>query len=245
MAEAEQTGKGNHMSNQFDLRCPKCREQDSIDVLAAIWVRLTDDGTDPDLARHGSHEWDDKSPALCASCNHTGSVTDFTKPSSDLTEYIAYLRTTAGPANDIYQAQNPEQTLRIAQELFDRDDESFGFTPGDCPELQEIRIATEDAEEVLIWQTDEYRLQLAAPKLLQALEKQIQITREIIDAWNNTDHLYSAVEDLISELDSKSQWAQEVLRASERCDLTAPIEDLEKALDENLAAIVQAKGGAA
>jgi len=159
--------------------------------------------------------------------------------------YMAYFRTTAGPANDIYQAQTPDQVLRIAQEIFDRDDESLGFTPGDCPELQEIRIATEDAAEVLIWQTDEYRLQLAAPTLLNALQRQIEIAREIIDSWNNTDHLYGAVEDLISELDSKSQWAREVLRASERCDLTAPIEDLEKSLDENLAAITQAKGGAA
>jgi hypothetical protein len=165
--------------------------------------------------------------------------------SSTATPYMAYFRTTAGSANDIYQAGSPDQALRIAQEIFDRDDESLGFTPGDCPELQQIRIATEDAVEVLIWQTDEYRLQLAAPKLLQALEKQIEITREIIDAWNNTDHLYSAVEDLISELDSKSQWAQEVLRASARCDLTDPIEHLEKSLDENLATIAQAKGGAA
>ena len=37
------------MSTDFDLRCPRCRRVDSIDILAAIWVRLTHDGTDPDL----------------------------------------------------------------------------------------------------------------------------------------------------------------------------------------------------
>ncbi len=231
------------MSNQFDLRCPKCQSEDGVTIQIPIWVLLTHDGTDADTPQ--DHEWDDNSPATCAACHFDGTVADFTKPSSILAEYMAYFRTTAGPANDIYQAETPDQILRIAQEIFDRDDKSLGFTPGDAPELQEIRIVTEDAEEVLIWQTDEYRLQLAAPKLLKALQKQIEITREIIDAWNNTDHLYSAVEDLISELDSKSQWAQEVLRASERCDLTAPIEDLENSLDENLSAIAQATGGAA
>jgi hypothetical protein len=230
------------MTNCFDLRCPKCGNSEEIDISAPIWARLTDDGTDTDLSENGGHEWDDDSPARCAACTHSGKVGDFQQ-----SEFMAYFRATAGPAEDIFVADTPEQALELARKAFGENPGKFGFSPAECGYLvlQEIRIVNENAEELLKWVTDEYRLQLYAPELLKALEKQIEITREIIDAWNNTDHLYSAVEDLISELDSKSQWAQEVLRASERCDLTPPIEDLEKSLDKNLAVIAQAKGGAA
>jgi hypothetical protein len=231
------------MSNQHDLRCPRCQSQDGVTIQIPIWVLLTHDGTDADTPQ--DHEWDDNSPAICAECRFGGIVADFTRPSSALTEYVAYFRTTAGPGNDIYQAQTPDQVLRIAQEIFDRDDESLGFTPGDCPELQEIRITTEDAEEVLTWQTDEYRLQLAAPKLLKALENQIETTREIVDAWNNTDKVHGAVQDLINDLEYKSQSAQAVVEAYENSDLSGAIEELEQSLDENLALIADAKGGRA
>jgi hypothetical protein len=155
--------KGNHMSNQFDLRCPKCQSEDGVTIQIPIWDLLTNDGTDADTPQ--DHEWDDTSAATCATCHFDGTVADFTTASSSLTEYMAYFRTIAGPANQIYQAQTPDQVRRIAKEIFDIDDKSLGFTPGDCPELQEIRIVTEDGDELLIWQTDEYRLQLAAPQL--------------------------------------------------------------------------------
>ena len=32
------------MSNFLDLCCPKCDDTDRLDVLAEIWVRVTDDG---------------------------------------------------------------------------------------------------------------------------------------------------------------------------------------------------------
>jgi hypothetical protein len=73
------------VSNQFDLRCPQCRREDSIDILAAIWVRLTHDGTDPDLAHNGDHEWGDNSPAFCAHCKYIGPVSRFDAPSTDET----------------------------------------------------------------------------------------------------------------------------------------------------------------
>jgi hypothetical protein len=251
MVEAARTGKENQMtitnSNRAEsalkaveayTRETKCAHGESLIPLLCDLMHFAD-GNTFDLY------FDFQICLDRASARYRQQCAEENRPSAQIKEYMAYFQTTAGGANDVYQAETPDQTLRIAQEVFERDDESLGFTPGDCPELQEIRIVTEDAEEVLIWQTHEYRLQLAAPKLLKVLQRQIEITREIIDAWNNTDHLYSAVEDLISELDSKSQWAQEVLRASERCDLTAPIEDLEKSLADNLSVIAQATGGAA
>jgi len=163
------------------------------------------------------------------------------------TPYMATFNIPAGNATEVFYATSPEQALQMARKYADDPQVTEAdFDPiAEKFCVREIVITDEDGQQHAVWQTDEYRLQLAAPKLLEALEGQIEITRDIIDAWKNTDHLYGAVEDLISELDSKSQWAQELLRASDRCDLTAPIEDLEKSLDENLATIAQAKGGAA
>jgi hypothetical protein len=59
--------------NAFDMRCPKCRGTDEIDIEATVTVRLTFDGTEED----GGHAWDDKSPASCATCGHEGVVSEF------------------------------------------------------------------------------------------------------------------------------------------------------------------------
>ena len=83
--------KGNHMTNCFDLRCPKCDNGDQIDVSASVWVRVTHDGTNPDLSKDGTHKWGDDSPTHCAACGHSGKVTDFRR-----NEYMAYFRTTGG-----------------------------------------------------------------------------------------------------------------------------------------------------
>ncbi len=63
--------------NQFDMACPKCGDEDHIDVAAVVWVRLTDDGTDLDAPKDGSHEWDDNSEAQCVACDYSGKVRDF------------------------------------------------------------------------------------------------------------------------------------------------------------------------
>jgi len=65
------------MSNTFEMRCPKCGGEDQIDVQAAIWVRLTSDGTDADAAADTGHDWADDSRAVCAACDYTGRVKDF------------------------------------------------------------------------------------------------------------------------------------------------------------------------
>jgi hypothetical protein len=36
------------MPNAFDFKCPACGNEDQLDILASIWIRLTEDGTDPD-----------------------------------------------------------------------------------------------------------------------------------------------------------------------------------------------------
>jgi len=63
------------MDNQFDMRCPKCGESDSIEIEAKIWVRLMHDGTDE--VQGGCTEWDDDSLARCDHCDYEGKVKDF------------------------------------------------------------------------------------------------------------------------------------------------------------------------
>jgi hypothetical protein len=65
------------MSNQFDLKCPRCGADDHIDVAATVWVRLCPDGTDIFNAHSGDHEWDDDSAAVCCACDYVGTVRDF------------------------------------------------------------------------------------------------------------------------------------------------------------------------
>ncbi len=230
------------MTNCFDLRCPKCDNGDQIDVSASVWVRVTHDGTDPDLSKDGTHEWGDDSPTHCAACGHSGKVTDFRR-----NEYMAYFRTTAGPANDIFIADTPQRALDLARTAFTEDARKFGFSPAECGyvELQEIRIVNDDAEEVLCWMADEYRLQMHAPELLKALERQIEATRGIVDAWDNTDHLPEAVEDLIAALERQSESARAVIDSWENGDLAGAVRDLEDSLTVALKAIADAKGGAA
>jgi hypothetical protein len=63
------------MANQFGYECPECGEDDTIDITAKVDVRLTEDGTDADESRDGSHEWDEDSPASCG-CGWQGKVAD-------------------------------------------------------------------------------------------------------------------------------------------------------------------------
>jgi hypothetical protein len=65
------------MSNFLDLRCPCCRDPDHIDILAMIWVRLTEDGTDADESDDGDHEWSGQSAAVCTACGHRATVQAF------------------------------------------------------------------------------------------------------------------------------------------------------------------------
>jgi hypothetical protein len=76
-ATIDQIKGENTMSNTFEMRCPKCGCEDQIDVQAAIWVRLTSDGTDADAAADGGHDWTDDSSATCAACDYTGTVKEF------------------------------------------------------------------------------------------------------------------------------------------------------------------------
>jgi hypothetical protein len=68
------------MSNFFDMRCPKCGDEDQIDILAEIWVRVCPDGTDADVPECGDHFFAPESTASCGACGHSETVAAFTAP---------------------------------------------------------------------------------------------------------------------------------------------------------------------
>jgi hypothetical protein len=169
------------------------------------------------------------------------------EPDPPLTPYMATFHTPAGIVKELFHATSPEKALEAAKKFNEgpsfSEEDVEPVTEGHC--VRQITITDEYGHQHSVWQTDEYRLQLAAPKLLKALENQIEATREIIDAWNNTDKVHGAVQDLINDIEQQSQSAREVIEAYENSHLGGAIEELEETLNENLAAIAQAKGGAA
>jgi hypothetical protein len=75
--QANQEGE-NLMSNLFDMRCPKCRDEERIDILAEVWIRVCQDGTDADASGCGDHLFTPKSTACCGACGHWETVGAFT-----------------------------------------------------------------------------------------------------------------------------------------------------------------------
>jgi len=163
------------------------------------------------------------------------------------TPYTATFNIPSGNATEVFYATSPEHALQMARKYADDPQ----LTEADFDPIaeefcvREIAITDEEGEQHALWQTDEYRLRQAAPKLLQALEQQLEITKEIIDAWNNTDKLQGAVQDLIYALESQSECARDVLDAWENGDLAGAVNGLENSLSYALEAVAQAKGGAA
>jgi hypothetical protein len=61
-------------SNCLDgLRCPRCGQEDRLDIVARVMCRVTDDGSEP----FGDHDWDDDSVAVCPGCGCDGRLGDF------------------------------------------------------------------------------------------------------------------------------------------------------------------------
>jgi hypothetical protein len=63
------------MTNFLDMRCPKCGTQHSIDIHAAVWIRVCRDGTDADAS--GDHEHRPESTACCGACGYWATVAAF------------------------------------------------------------------------------------------------------------------------------------------------------------------------
>lgn len=63
------------VADAWNVRCPSCGSDETLDVQMRVWGRLTCDGTDCDASVDGNHEWDDGSPCQCA-CGWIGTAGD-------------------------------------------------------------------------------------------------------------------------------------------------------------------------
>ena len=63
-----------NVAEAWDMICPACEADHSLDVTAVTAVRLTRDGTDADESADGATEWDDDSLCQCVACGWTGLV---------------------------------------------------------------------------------------------------------------------------------------------------------------------------
>ena len=98
--------------------------------------------------------------------------------------YMATFNTPAGWVTEIFHTTSSAEALRAAQKY----NEGPSFSAGDIEPIAEgycVReILITDPEhhcQHAVWRTDEYRLQLAAPKLLEALES-------VMHWWKSTPH---------------------------------------------------------
>jgi len=58
------------MSNFFEMKCPKCGDEDHIDIVATLWVRVTNEGTDADASGDSDHEYTPRDAAGYSVCRY-------------------------------------------------------------------------------------------------------------------------------------------------------------------------------
>jgi hypothetical protein len=86
------------------------------------------------------------------------------------TTYTAHYCTDAEHAFHDIKADSPEQALRLARELWERDPDALDFEPYDSMmPLTDITIDGPAGGGLAVWQSDDLRLHLAATDLREAL----------------------------------------------------------------------------
>lgn len=78
------------MANQWGYVCPSCGDSEFIDVVAQVWVRLVEDGTDDSLPMEQAVEWDGNATAKCSAggCDWGGKVDDLIVVESEIAEPV-------------------------------------------------------------------------------------------------------------------------------------------------------------
>jgi hypothetical protein len=76
ISDEEADGRST-VAHEWNMRCPQCKSDESIDISAIVYVRLKPEGTDIADAHNGDHDWDNDSTAYCAACGFAGTVRAF------------------------------------------------------------------------------------------------------------------------------------------------------------------------
>lgn len=110
--------------------------------------------------------------------------------------YRAEFFTVADWAFRDIEAETPKQALQIAREFYDDHLVELNFCSYDDIEPLDLVQIWKDGEGALAtWESEEYRLRMAAKDLLEALESQTKAAQTVIDNWEEGD-LAGAVRDL-------------------------------------------------
>ncbi len=64
------------VKNSWEMCCPKCGSDESVNVEVNKWILLTEDGTE-DSSLDLGNEWYEDSAARCSACDFEGIVKDF------------------------------------------------------------------------------------------------------------------------------------------------------------------------
>lgn len=97
------------------LRCPNCKQDDTLHIAGTSLFYVIDDGT----TEHEDVEWDDDSFARCPQCGFEGKLCDFREnapvPEKKVYEVFAYIkkRYTA-----VIKALSKDDAVRKASDLF-------------------------------------------------------------------------------------------------------------------------------
>jgi hypothetical protein len=88
------------------------------------------------------------------------------------TSYRAEFFTAADHACRLFEADTPEQALQLARQFYDDDIIELDFRSYDDIEpLDQIQICNSSGRTVATWESADFRLRRAAPKLLEACQK--------------------------------------------------------------------------
>jgi len=101
-----------------------------------------------------------------------------------MTVYTAIFRTADTWATADITARTPEQAMRKARALAEKDIDALDwctYDPSSVP-LEEIEISGPHADGP-VWQSAELALRLAAPELLETLDGMADAAQAVLDCW--------------------------------------------------------------
>jgi hypothetical protein len=102
--------------------------------------------------------------------------------------YRAEFFTAADYAVRTFQADTPEQALRLARRFYDEDIGQLDFRSyDDNTGLDQIQIWDYERGTLALWESDDYRLAQAARELLAALQAQTAAAKAVIGNWEQGD----------------------------------------------------------
>jgi hypothetical protein len=126
---------------------------------------------------------------------------------SAMTTYTALYHTDADYAEQTFDADTPQQALRLAQAFYDQHTEELIFESYNSGmPVNEIEIADDQGIRLAVWRDDDLRLRLAAADLRDALVAQNNAAQAVIDAWKTRD-----LADAVRALDASIQLARAAL----------------------------------